>query len=73
MRFQDLTAASMMFRIVFWDVLPCKMIVERRFRGAYCLHQDSRSVEAKRKLRRELKDALFLEEERKSIILLEGS
>jgi hypothetical protein len=32
-RFQVLTAASMMFRIVFWDVLPCKMIVERRFRG----------------------------------------
>jgi hypothetical protein len=27
-----------MFRIVFWDVLPCKMIVDRRFRGAYCLH-----------------------------------
>jgi hypothetical protein len=26
--FQVLTAASMMFRIVFWDVLPCKMIVE---------------------------------------------
>jgi hypothetical protein len=23
-RFQVLTAASMMFRIVFWDVLPCK-------------------------------------------------
>jgi hypothetical protein len=29
---------SMMFRAVFWDVLPCKMIVDRRFRGAYCLH-----------------------------------
>jgi hypothetical protein len=29
---------EMMFRIVFWDVLPCKMIVDRRFRGAYCLH-----------------------------------
>jgi hypothetical protein len=37
-RFQVLTAASMMFRIVFLDVLPCKMIVDRRFRGAYCLH-----------------------------------
>jgi hypothetical protein len=37
-RFQVLTAASMMFRVVFWDVLPCKMIVDRRFRGAYCLH-----------------------------------
>jgi hypothetical protein len=27
-----------MFRAVFWVVLPCKMIVDRRFRGAYCLH-----------------------------------
>jgi hypothetical protein len=27
----------MMFRIVFWDVLRCKIIVDRRFRGAYCL------------------------------------
>jgi hypothetical protein len=26
------------FRAVFWVVLPCKMIVGRRFRGAYCLH-----------------------------------
>jgi hypothetical protein len=40
MRFQVLTAASMMFRVVFWDILPCKMIVDRRFRGAYCIpHQ----------------------------------
>jgi hypothetical protein len=37
-RFQVRTAASMMFRIVFWNVLPCKIIVDRRFRGAYCLH-----------------------------------
>jgi hypothetical protein len=37
-RFQVLTAASMMFRVVFWDILPCKMIVDRRFRGVYCLH-----------------------------------
>jgi hypothetical protein len=29
---------NVMFRIVFWDVLPCKIIVDRRFRGAYCLH-----------------------------------
>jgi hypothetical protein len=36
-RFQVLTAASMKFRIVFWDVLPCKIIVDRRFRGACCL------------------------------------
>jgi hypothetical protein len=27
-RFQVLTAASMMFRVVFWDVLPCKIIVD---------------------------------------------
>jgi hypothetical protein len=38
LRFQVLTAGSMMFRIVFWDILPCKIIVGRRFRGAYCLH-----------------------------------
>jgi hypothetical protein len=37
-RFQVLTAVSMMFRIVFWDVLPCKIIVDRHFRGVYCLH-----------------------------------
>jgi hypothetical protein len=30
-RFQVLTAASMMFRVVFWVILPCKMIVDRRF------------------------------------------
>jgi hypothetical protein len=30
-RFQVLTAASMKFRIIFWDVLPCKVIVDRRF------------------------------------------
>jgi hypothetical protein len=30
-RFQVLTAASMKFRIVFWDVLPCKIIVGRSF------------------------------------------
>jgi hypothetical protein len=27
------------FRIVFWDVLPCKIIVNRRFRGTCCLHR----------------------------------
>jgi hypothetical protein len=36
-RFQVLTATSKMFIIVFWDVLPCKIIVERRFRGAFSL------------------------------------
>jgi hypothetical protein len=34
-KFQVLTAASMMFRVVFWDILLCKIIVYRRFRGAY--------------------------------------
>jgi hypothetical protein len=28
----------MKFRFVFWDVLPCKVIVNRRFRGTCCLH-----------------------------------
>jgi hypothetical protein len=37
-RFQVLTAASMKLR-VFWDVVPCSQVdVDRRFRGAYCLH-----------------------------------
>jgi hypothetical protein len=27
------------FRAVFWVILPCKMIVDRRFRGTYCLHR----------------------------------
>jgi hypothetical protein len=37
-RFQFLTAAAMKFR-VFWDILPRSQAdVDRRFRGAYCLH-----------------------------------
>jgi hypothetical protein len=28
----------MKFRIVFWDLLPCKIIVDRHFRGTCCLH-----------------------------------
>jgi hypothetical protein len=28
----------MKFRIVFWDVVPCKIIVDRRFRGTCCPH-----------------------------------
>jgi hypothetical protein len=40
-RFQVLTAASMKFRFVFWDVMPCKIIVDRRFRGTCCLHHQS--------------------------------
>jgi hypothetical protein len=50
-RFQVLTAASMMFRIVFWDVLPCKMIVDQRFRGAYCLHHQGSSSSLDRRFR----------------------
>jgi hypothetical protein len=37
-RFQVLTTASMKLRFVFWDVLPYKLIVDRRFRGTCCLH-----------------------------------
>jgi hypothetical protein len=43
-RFQVLTAASMKFRIVFWDVLPCKIIVDRRFRGTCCLRHQGWSL-----------------------------
>jgi hypothetical protein len=32
------TTAILKFRFVFWDVLPCKIIVYRRFRGTCCLH-----------------------------------
>jgi hypothetical protein len=27
-----------LFRIIFWGVLPCKCMLERRFRGVYCHH-----------------------------------
>jgi hypothetical protein len=37
-KLQVLTAASMKFRIVFLDVLPCRIIVDRRLRGTCCLH-----------------------------------
>jgi hypothetical protein len=30
-RFRVLTAASMKFRFVLWDILPCNIIVDRRF------------------------------------------
>jgi hypothetical protein len=33
-----------LFRAVFWVVLPCKMIVDRRFRGTYCLHHQASSL-----------------------------
>jgi hypothetical protein len=32
-----LTAASLKIR-AFWDVGPCSILVNRHFRGAYCLH-----------------------------------
>jgi hypothetical protein len=35
-RFQVLTAASMKFRFAFWDVLPCKIFFDRRFRDTCC-------------------------------------
>jgi hypothetical protein len=41
-RFQVLTAASTKFRIVLWDVLLCKIIVDRRFRGTCSLHHHPR-------------------------------
>jgi hypothetical protein len=31
-------ALVMKFRFVFWDILPCKIIVNRRIRGTCCLH-----------------------------------
>jgi hypothetical protein len=40
-RFQVLTTARMKFRFVFWDILPCKVIVDRRFRGTCCLRHQS--------------------------------
>jgi hypothetical protein len=30
----------MMFRVVFCDILPCKMIVDRRFRGGFLYNFD---------------------------------
>jgi hypothetical protein len=36
-RFKVVTAANMKFRIVFWNILPCKVIFDRRFRGT-CSH-----------------------------------
>jgi hypothetical protein len=40
-RFQVLTAASMMFRVVFWDVLPCRMIVDNHFTRQYIPEDNS--------------------------------
>jgi hypothetical protein len=35
-------------RFVFWDVLPCKIIVDRRFRGTCYLHHQALMMEAAR-------------------------
>jgi hypothetical protein len=35
---------TVLFRVVFWVILPCKMIVDRRFRGVYCLHHQGGST-----------------------------
>jgi hypothetical protein len=43
-RFQVLTAASMKFRTVFGDVLPCNIIVNRRFRGSTYLWNVGRQL-----------------------------
>jgi hypothetical protein len=32
---QSKPESQMMFKIVFWDILPCKIIVDRRSRGTY--------------------------------------
>jgi hypothetical protein len=33
-----------MFRVVFWVILPCKMIVDRRFRGHLLIPDDGGST-----------------------------
>jgi hypothetical protein len=40
-RFQVLTAASMKFRIVFWDVVPCKIIFDDYFTRQYIPEDNS--------------------------------
>jgi hypothetical protein len=57
-RFQVLTAASMKFRFVFWDVLPCKIIVDRRFRDTCCLHNQTENMG--QEFQRELQDIVFI-------------
>jgi hypothetical protein len=38
----------MKFRFIFWDALPCKTIVDRRFRRTCCLHHQGAMMEAAR-------------------------
>jgi hypothetical protein len=40
-RFQVLMAASMIVRVVFWDILPCKMIVDNHFTWEYIPEDNS--------------------------------
>jgi hypothetical protein len=48
-RFHVLTAASMKM-FVFWDVAPCSLVeIDRRFRGAYCLHNQGRFYQITRR------------------------
>jgi hypothetical protein len=43
-RFQVLTAASIKIR-AFWVVAPCSLVgLDRRFRGAYCLHNQGDDI-----------------------------
>jgi hypothetical protein len=42
--------ALSIFRTVFWVTLPCRMIVDRRFRGAYCLHNQGTNLLVRRHL-----------------------
>jgi hypothetical protein len=37
------TAIYFVFRVVFWHILPCKIIVDRRFWGASFLHHQGSS------------------------------
>jgi hypothetical protein len=37
LRFKVLTVVRMKIR-VFWDIASCSLIIDRHFRGAYCLH-----------------------------------
>jgi hypothetical protein len=38
----DILEQIVRFRFVLWDVLPCKITVDQRFRGTCCLHHHQR-------------------------------
>jgi hypothetical protein len=44
-RFQVHTAASMMFRVVFGDILPCKIIVDNHFTRQYIPEDNSEHLQ----------------------------